>query len=491
MPKNIRKRAKRMHVITIIVGAMFAFGVLILAHQYHHYQTLITHNRQVIEAIHLLALELSQMTVSENKFLLNKSLSSSEHLISLQNHNLLVRQRAKELSSLTFYDVYLRQNAREIESQIQYINLQGKLIWEAGYSFTQEDLEKRAAVVGNVIELSKGSEIAVRNQIESYEKKLFSVQGILVSLFMSSLVLSFFLTFWGEKLYEKYAEMREVSNLELERSVISRTIELEHAVNDLKSSKADLERVIYSVSHELQEPMRLMSGYVSLLAREYSGNLDPKADQYIAFAVNNAQRMQDQINDLLNFSMLSQTMCSFSKTSLNRPAKNAKKYLETMIREYGASIEINELASVVADEYQVERIFRALFSNAMKFRHPDRPVHIRVESVIQDMECVISVIDNGIGFEQRHSESIFEIFGRLHPRGKFPGTGVGLAIARKIVEMHDGRIWVESTHHVGSRFSFVLPLEGPKAQSWDPGMNEKLRKLDGTIFPAIGDSSRG
>jgi len=458
-----------MHAIAIAVGAMLAVGISILAHQYHHYQTLIAHNRQVIEAIHLLALELTQMTASENQILLNKSLVSEEYLISLQNHNLLVQQRTKELSSVTLYDVYLRQNTREIESQIQYIteDFQKKTVQNFGNRLVPEDLERRAGVVANVLELSKSSEITAKNQISGYEKSLFSVQSILVSLFLSSIALSFILILWGEKLYEKYAEMREVSSLELERSVITRTIELEHAINDLKSSNADLERVIYSVSHELQEPMRLVSGYVSLLSHKYAGNLDANADQYIEYAVNNTQRMQDQINDLLNFSTLSQTMCSFSNVSLNYPAKNAKKYLDTMIREYGASIEIGELGSVVADEYQVERIFRGIFSNALKFQHPDRPVQVRVESVIQDKECIVSVTDNGIGFEQRHAESIFEIFGRLHPRGKFPGTGVGLAIARKVVEMHDGRIWVTSTPHVGSRFSFALPLDGPRAQSWD------------------------
>ncbi len=244
MPKNIRKRAKLMHVITIVVGAMLAVGISILAHQYHHYQTLITHNRQVIEAIHLLALELSQMTVSENQILLDKALGSEEHLISLQNHNLLISKRVEELSHLTFNDVYLRQNAREIELQIQYIteNFQKKLIQETGHWLIQEDLEGRARVIANVIELSKNTEMIARNQIDSYEENLFSVQSILVSLFLSSIVLSFILTFWGEKLYEKYAEMREVSSLELEKSVISRTADLEHAMSALKSSKADLER---------------------------------------------------------------------------------------------------------------------------------------------------------------------------------------------------------------------------------------------------------
>ena len=240
--------------------------------------------------------------------------------------------------------------------------------------------------------------------------------------------------------------------------------ELKHAIEELKRSNAQLEQFTYVASHDLQEPLRSVAGAVQLLQRRYQGQLDSRADQFIAHAVDNVTRMQALINDLLAFSRVGRRGKPFEPTDCNQVMKNALRNLKAAIQESEAQITYDPLPEVMADQGQLTQLFQNLIGNAIKF-HGEAPLEIHVgawrgEGETQG-EWVFHVKDNGIGISPEYYERIFIIFQRLHTRDEYTGTGIGLAICKNIVERHGGRIWVESEAGHGTTFYFTLPMRAP------------------------------
>jgi signal transduction histidine kinase len=233
--------------------------------------------------------------------------------------------------------------------------------------------------------------------------------------------------------------------------------ERHRAEQDLKRSNEELERFAYVASHDLQEPLRMVASYVQLLAKRYKGKLDRDADEFIAFAVDGAVRMQRLIEDLLAVSRVSTRGAPLTPTDANAVLKRAIASLRLAIDEAGASVTSDRLPVVGADAGQLEHVFLNLISNALKFRGAAAP-HVRVSAEARDGQWVFRVQDNGIGIEPQYFDRIFLVFQRLHGKTQYPGTGIGLAIAKKIVERHGGRIWVESEPGRGSSFFFSLPV---------------------------------
>ena len=247
---------------------------------------------------------------------------------------------------------------------------------------------------------------------------------------------------------------------------------LEGAVQDLKRSNAELEQFAYVASHDLQEPLRAVAGCVQVLQKRYGGKLDARADQFIEHAVDGAQRMQNLINDLLAYSRVGTHGKPFEAIALDKVADFALQNLSERIKETGVEVTRDALPDVWGDSGQLELVLQNLVSNALKFRGPHEPqVHIgyelrRVERALGDEgqsetsdepQHVISVRDNGLGIEPQYFERIFVMFQRLHTRTEFPGTGIGLAICKKIVERHGGTIGVQSAAGEGATFWFSLP----------------------------------
>ena len=231
---------------------------------------------------------------------------------------------------------------------------------------------------------------------------------------------------------------------------------LEARTEDLQRSNSELEQFAYVASHDLQEPLRKVASFCQLLQRRYAGRLDAKADEYIEHAVDGAKRMQALINDLLAFSRVGRTVQRRDPVSCAVLLAQAWANLTADVRRTHATIEVGELPVVLGEASLLTAVFQNLVNNALKFR-ADEPPRVTV-SVRRDGDFwLFSFSDNGIGIEPEYAERIFVIFQRLHDKATYPGTGIGLAMVRKIIEYHGGRIWLDTTVTAGARFWFTLP----------------------------------
>jgi PAS domain S-box-containing protein len=225
---------------------------------------------------------------------------------------------------------------------------------------------------------------------------------------------------------------------------------------ELARSNAELEQFAYVASHDLQEPLRMVSSYTQLLAREYGGKLDENAERYIDFAVDGVKRMQQLINDLLAYSRVGTRGREFEVVNLETVLERVLSNLQVVIDESGVKLSADDLPKIVGDPLQIMQVVQNLIANAIKFRG-EAPLEVYVGAERGDSEWVFYVKDNGIGIAPKYADRIFLIFQRLHSRRKYEGTGIGLAICKRIVERHGGRIWFKSEVGQGATFFFSIP----------------------------------
>ena len=261
---------------------------------------------------------------------------------------------------------------------------------------------------------------------------------------------------------------------------------------ELTRSNRDLEQFAYVASHDLQEPLRKVASFCQLLQRRYAGQLDERADQYISFAIDGAQRMQRLINDLLAFSRVGRAAHGFTNVNLDAVVREALDQRETALAETGGELTWTDLPVVHGDEPLLASLFGNLISNSLKFRRPDVAPRIRISAQRVGDEWEITCQDNGIGIDPEFAEKVFVIFQRLHAKEVYPGTGIGLAIAKKIVEYHGGRIWLDIDKRrladpaqvpardaeEGTTIRFTLPVnrfaEPPPTPARVPRIEEKI-----------------
>ncbi len=232
--------------------------------------------------------------------------------------------------------------------------------------------------------------------------------------------------------------------------------EVAQKADELQRSNAELEQFAYVASHDLQEPLRMVSSYTQLLTKRYGERFDGDAKEFMHYIVDGAARMKQLIEDLLAYSRVGTKGKEFRPVSVEAPLRKAITNLRAAVEESSAAVTWDPLPTVDADEVQLAQLFQNLIGNALKFRGPGVP-RIHVAAADQDGDWHLTVADNGIGIEPQYFERIFMLFQRLHTMGDYPGTGIGLAICKKVVERHGGRIWVSSTPGEGSQFHFTLP----------------------------------
>ena len=255
---------------------------------------------------------------------------------------------------------------------------------------------------------------------------------------------------------------RDISErIALEQEVARRRVDLERTVRRLEFTNGELEQFAYVASHDLSEPLRAVAGMVGLLERRYKGRLDDDADEFIAFAVDGCERMRVMIADLLRYSRAGQLDLEFAPVDLNVLIGAVLADLSVPIEESSAEVTVApELPTVMGDRSQLEHVFQNLIGNAVKFRLPDVPPRVEVTASRHDAGARprwrIEVADNGIGIDEQHRDRVFRMFQRLHTSDRYPGSGIGLAIARRIVERHDGTISIGDNG--GSATTFVIEL---------------------------------
>jgi len=240
-------------------------------------------------------------------------------------------------------------------------------------------------------------------------------------------------------------------------------IELREAHEELKRSNSELEQCAYVAAHDLQEPLRMVSSYTQLLLRRYGERFEGDAKEFMGYIVDGAARMKQLIEDLLAYSRVGTRGKDFHEVEVEGALRRAVTNLRAAIEESGASVTWDALPTVIADDLQLTQLFQNLIGNALKFRSASVP-RVSVSATEKEKEWEFKVRDNGIGIEPQYFERIFMVFQRLHNKAEYPGTGIGLAICKKVVERHGGRIWVEAQPGEGSAFHFTLPkVQGERA----------------------------
>jgi len=266
-------------------------------------------------------------------------------------------------------------------------------------------------------------------------------------------------TFWAETLYTAmYNDKEELNGFsKITRDVTdmrNAKIELENKAMELERSNVELEQFAYIASHDLQEPLRTISSYVQLIANRYKDKLDKDADEFIDFAVDGSNRMRLLINSLLEYSRVNKIK-PFQWVESADVIEDILQDMKEQINESGTVVKYNELPKIYADPILIGQVFQNLIGNAIKFRDGKDPI-IEISGKRDNAEVLFSVKDNGIGIKREYDDKIFVIFQRLNSREKYPGTGIGLSICKKIVERHGGKIWVESEPGKGATFYFTI-----------------------------------
>ncbi len=255
-----------------------------------------------------------------------------------------------------------------------------------------------------------------------------------------------------------YSIERKKIEIELQKTQESLEEKVKERTKALEQSNKELKQFAYIASHDLKEPLRMITSFLQLLERRYGDKLDQDANEFIGFAVDGAKRLNEMIDDLLEFSKVTRKEIEYSKVDINKVLKQTKMYLKIAIEDNNAEINYNILPIIYGDEMLMVLLFQNIIGNSIKYRSEKIP-KIDISATKQSNNYLFAIKDNGIGMSSEHLERIFTIFQRLHTKDKYEGTGIGLAIAQKIVTQHRGKIWAESELGEGTTFYFTIPLK--------------------------------
>ncbi len=370
-----------------------------------------------------------------------------------QLHRRALQAKALEESEAHYRTLYNNTPVmlHSIDADMRIINVSDYWLSKMGYS-REEVLGKRSSDFmtpeSREITINESLPKFIRDgKVDSFAIQMVTKSGELLDILLSAIAQ-----------YDEPGKFKQSLSVLIDITERNRLdTELHKTLEDLGRSNADLEQFAYVASHDLQEPLRMVSTYVQLLARRYKGQLDADADDFIGFAAEGAQRMSRMIAELMEYSRIHSDAHPFVSVDLNNVARVALDNLRVRIDEEKASVEVAPLPMVFGDHGQMVSLFQNLIGNGLKYSREGVAPHIHITANRLADYWHICVADNGIGIESEYLEKIFRLFQRLHVRGAYEGTGIGLTVCKRIIERHGGRIWAESVHGEGSQFIFTIP----------------------------------
>jgi signal transduction histidine kinase len=427
----------------------------------------VTHTHLVLEALDAVSANMTDAETGQRGFLLTGQEPYLEPYNDALNH---VQESITVLRALTSDNPAQQRNLDRLEPVValKLAELQFRL-----------EIRKRDGLNAAAEAVREGSGRLHMNQIRAViadmkheERRLLvaRTQEAIASssragmvIVIGNLLALLFLSLAGMVIFQEMGQRRRAEeevrslNVDLEQRVANRTAELAERAKDLARSNGELQQFAYVASHDLQEPLRMVASFTQLLAKRYSDKLDDDAREFINYAVDGAKRMQTLISDLLSYSRVGTQGKAFELVHCDAVLDRVLKSLQLAIEDTGAVITREPLPAVAGDSIQLTQLFQNLLTNAIKF-HGKKPPLVQISTENNGSMWKIAVRDNGIGISPEHADRIFVIFQRLHTKTEYPGTGIGLAICKKIVERHGGRIWVEASPGGGSTFFFTIPV---------------------------------
>jgi len=445
----------------LIVGLLSALGIILLIQwvSYRATQQLVetseavAHSQRVLTQLEEIVIQVQDAQRGQRGFVIT---GDESYLEPFHRGNDRIPQEIADLRQLTSDDPLLQHQLQQLDILINSARAEFRQIVDArrnsGFRAAQQVVlsgEGKQAM-DDIRRLATQMKSQVQASLDQRERAARTAAARVPLVMLGGTAVSFSLL-----LAVFYLLNREIAQRRAAEEAVAR-----HA-QELARSNAELEQFAYVASHDLQEPLRMVASYTQLLARRYRDKLDADAHDFIAFAADGATRMQTLINDLLAYSRVGTRGLPFGETESDAICGEAINNLQKAVEETGAVVTRAPLPRLVADPSQLRQLFQNLISNAIKFRGPEPP-RIHVGAGRNTNEWLFSVRDNGIGIDPEHAQRIFVLFQRLHNRAEYPGTGIGLAICKKIVERHGGRIWVESQPGSGAAFCFSLPDSHPQ-----------------------------
>ena len=438
--------------------------------QYRELISAVDHTREVQATIQDLFVSLTEAETGRRGYIVT---GDASYLAAVEGAATKSSSTVRHLSELTRDDAAQQGSVQKLESMVnERLNLLKKTSQFGGQDAALQQ-ERRSGLAASAGLSKVAAEMMTEESrvLELDKQAIARADFESMAFLVAGSIATIVLLLWAYRIMRRYAEARDRAeaevrdanrqlqekieqldrlNRELEERVKERTLGLER-------SNQDLQQFASFASHDLQEPLRMVTSYLGLLSKTCQGKLDADAEKYIAFAVDGATRMQALIRDLLAYAQASTQTPVLARTRLQEVVSQARYALLTTIRETGTEIVIGELPEVDVDPLKMSLVFQNLLSNAIKFRRPGEKPSIQIEARQEGAEWHISVKDSGIGFDPKYATKIFGAFQRLHGRDAYPGTGIGLAICSRIVEIHGGRIWAEAEAGTGATFHFTLP----------------------------------
>lgn len=492
MTAALARKTKRAFLLVLFTPLLLGITVVWELGSYQNSVAWVNHTRDVLGANNRLLLATTRAESAKRAFLLTRdesfaksfAVAESEATSQLEALTELTTDNKSQQANLDRLQSAVRKQFDAFEKLMQ-IRRQRTLSPEEYRLF----LYQGSGLSNELLDKSRTVRAAEETLLKQRTRNQSATALGVGSSFAFCILVNLGILVWAYQLITRYARARELAaeqilelNSGLEARVAERTSELESVNEQLRRSNADLTKFAYIASHDLQEPLRTMGSYVGLLSHRYQGKLDDQADKYIRFVVDGAKRMQNLVQDLLQYSRVGTEPLNVTSVDMNVVMQNIRDSLEYTIAEQRATIVSGRLPVLRGDETKLTQVVTNLVVNAIKFRKPEQAPFIELEAVREGPEWSFTLSDNGIGFEQQYGDRIFAIFQRLHGVGAYSGTGMGLAICKRVVELHGGRIWATSDGVSGSAFSFTLPaVPAPKPSG--PQSSPLGDKMKGQVVP--------